>query len=213
MSEARADEPDPSVLERLRAETRTEHDAIEGSPLLQELFSGRPGREAYRVLLERKYGFHRPVERILRRSAPGLLADRARSNLLACDLNALGLSLGDLAALPEARRLPPLDSHAARLGVLYVLEGATLGGQVILNRLSTAPDPVIRTATRFFRGHGPATGRRWQAFRRQLLSEMPDDPRAHDTAVAAAADTFDCLRRWIEGAAFTDPRETRRCPA
>lgn len=213
MSEARAEEPDPGVLERLRAETRAEHDAIERSPLLQELFSGRPDRAAYRTLLERKYGFHRPVERILRRSAPGLLADRARSSLLACDLNALGLSLGDLAALAEARSLPPLDSRPARLGVLYVLEGATLGGQVILNRLAAAPDPAIRTATRFFRGHGAATGRRWQAFRRQLLDEMPDDPRAHDTAVEAAAATFTCLRRWIEGASFTDPRETRRCPA
>jgi heme oxygenase len=213
MSEARADETAPCVLERLRAETRTEHDAIERSPLLQELFSGNPRREAYRTLLERKYGFHRPVERILRRSAPGLLADRARSNLLACDLNALGLSLGDLAALPEARELPPLDSPAARLGVMYVLEGATLGGQVILNRLAAAPDPAIRIGTRFFRGHGPATGRRGQAFRRQLVHEMPDDSRARDTAVAAAADTFTCLRRWIEGASFPDLRETRRCPA
>jgi heme oxygenase len=46
------------------------------------------------------------------------------------DLQALGCT-PSLERLPMCAQLPVIDSSAACLGVLYVLEGATLGGQIL----------------------------------------------------------------------------------
>jgi heme oxygenase len=66
--------------------------------------------------------------------------------------------------------------------VLYVLEGSTLGFQVVRKRLP-ADHLALTVAGRFLLGYGPETGARWQSFQGELAAL----PRADWSAAAAAA--------------------------
>src|SRR5438270_7058429 len=126
-----------SLPDRLRRETRSEHAAIEAA-----LGLGRDGLtlERYREILERFYGFYLPVERDLlalgSSAGTGLdLSERSKTPLLHADLEALGVVPSAVALCADA---PRPRSQAEAFGICYVLEGATLGGQVMSRHLQAA---------------------------------------------------------------------------
>ena len=108
-----------SAMGQLKAATTVHHERLERRVDIERHLRSRA---AYRALLERFYGFHRPVEAVL---APFAGPFTPRHPLLAQDIAALG---GDVANLPMATRLPEVHSVRDALGVLYVLEGSALGG-------------------------------------------------------------------------------------
>ena len=183
-------------LTRLRAETRPRHDAIEAA---LELTSSALTLGTYRQTLTRFYGFYGPLEAGLWAVGGwverGLdLTERRKTPLLEADLRALGVA--NPQDLPVCTDLPPHDTVAATFGCLYVLEGATLGGQVISpvlrKRLGVTPD----TGGRFFDGYGDRTGPMWQAFRAALVA-FAVTSGDQDEIVSAAKDTFSKLHRWM----------------
>jgi len=187
----------PPVLERLRAETRPHHDAIEKA---LDLTSRTLTPFTYRQTLARFHGFYRPLEVGVQAvggwADRGLdLAERWKTPLLEADLRALGVD--DPAALPVCTDLPPHATVAAAFGCLYVLEGATLGGQVISRALEKSLGLTPEAGGRFFRGYGDRTGKMWQAFR-AALTACAVAPCDQDEIVSAAKDTFVKLHRWIE---------------
>ncbi len=183
------------LLARLRAETRAEHDAAEAA---LDLLRPTLTRSDYRAALVKFHGFYRPVEAVLwaddgwrdRGIEP---SERQKLPHLRADLAALGA--GDTAGLPVCRDLPPLATAAARFGCLYVLEGATLGGQILGPRLQQQLGLTPDSGARFFDGYGPRTGPLWQEFRAALtaFAVAPDD---QEEVIAAALATFQALRRW-----------------
>lgn len=182
----------PGILARLKAETRAEHDAIER--VLDLTREGLTLAE-YRAWLERMYGFYRPLEAELP-GVPGLdLGARRKTPLLREDLAALGVE--ELARLPECAELPPLRTADERFGCVYVLEGATLGGQVVSRHLRRTLAVTPERGGRFFHGYGPQTGEMWQAFR-TATAAFVRTTEAQDRTVAAALATFRALRRWCE---------------
>jgi heme oxygenase len=80
--------------------------------------------------------------------------------------------------------VPPVVGAAEVLGVAYVVEGATLGGVVLLRSLEPAGLPC-----RFFASYGARRGAMWQAFRRHAEAF---EQRGGDVAraVDAAQQTF-----------------------
>ncbi len=155
--------------------------------------------EEYRRLLERLYGFHAPLEAHLAalsewQEAGFPLGPRLKCPLLRRDLLGLGLSPIELSALAGCDALPQLDSFPRALGCLYVLEGATLGGQVISRHLARL-DPEIAAHHAFFRGYGARTGAMWLAFRALLVRSVP--PTTETETVEAARETFQAFERWM----------------
>ncbi|HEY9155092.1 MAG TPA: biliverdin-producing heme oxygenase, partial [Opitutaceae bacterium] len=95
-------------------------------------------RPAYLERLKCFYGYIEPWERRVRsilREFPDVLAGREKTVWLREDLAALGVSSGDIDALPRCEELPDLTSAARALGSFYVWEGSTLGGQIISRHL------------------------------------------------------------------------------
>ena len=90
----------------------------------------------YRRLLARFYGFYTPAETSLcgvtnLQSALTDWPKRRKIEWLVKDLSALGFTGQQVADLPLCSHLPALPGTAEALGCLYVLEGSTLGGQII----------------------------------------------------------------------------------
>jgi len=162
---------DGSVVAALRRETRAQHERLEEeldllSPLLDR------GRYT-RVLLAFAHVYG-PVEAQM---AGGLgtelvrqldWVNRAKTAWLESDLEALGIN-------------PPLRSHTQAavdvstperaLGVLYVMEGATLGAQVIKPHLLTTIH-LEEDVTRFFDSYGEHVGRMWGTMRTVLRERI-----------------------------------------
>jgi len=176
-----------SLADRLRRETRSEHEAIEAALALDGDLTGA----RYRRVLERFYGFYLPLEREL--AALGV-SERAKTPLLHADLEALGI---DPAAVPLCAEIPRPRTQPEALGVRYVLEGATLGGQIISRRVQSALAITPQRGGRFFHGYGDRTGELWQAFRSTLAGSSLG-PADEDSAVRSAIETFARLRAWWE---------------
>jgi heme oxygenase len=180
---------------RLRAATAPLHAALETRlPLLAPSVQ----LADYRDYLALWWGFQAPLERSLHGIAalsqvlPDL-AQRSKTAALEHDLHALGVHAR---SLPECRHLPRLTDLAQALGVLYVLEGSTLGGRQIQRHLSgRLPHAVMRDATRFLDCYGVRTGAMWCAFQRCAERAAPGQDEG--TIVAAARSTFIMFGRWL----------------
>jgi heme oxygenase (biliverdin-IX-beta and delta-forming) len=186
----------PSILQRLRFETREAHAAIEKTIALtgKTLTLG-----AYRQLLERFYGFYKPVEDAIAAAAlPGWLDIAARSKTAFLEVDLQRLRPQCAGALPLCRTLPPLDKVAQRLGCQYVLEGATLGGVLISRHIRENLGVYPESGGRFFHGYGASTAAMWNDFRAGLLSFASLAPLEQDLIVAAARATFETLQHWCE---------------
>lgn len=188
----------PSLLEALRTGTALLHTALEKR---LPFFSERLNADGYRRLLQAYYGFYQPLEAALYDS--GLIPEgfdqalRVKTPTLLNDLHALGLSETDIHALPRCTRLPVLDSAAACLGTLYVIEGATLGGQVLRREMAQRLNLDAHNGAAFLDVYGAETGRRWKDFL-DYLGAPSLDTAATQHAVTAARSTFSCFEQWLE---------------
>lgn len=166
-----------SVRAILRAATRDEHSATE---LAVSLAFDLRQRSGYVDFLARCRGFYVPLEADLQ-SVEGLeayvpdLPHRWKASWIEADLRALGLDDRDLANFPHCTRLPRTTSVPRALGILYVLEGATLGGEVLTRRVAQE----LRTpATRFLTSYGVERKLCFEIFTHGLDRLLdPADPR------------------------------------
>jgi len=179
------------ILARLRAETRPYHDAVEQNEFNQALAAGTPSAAATARFLAKMYGFLAPYEAALLGHAAALgpaweIAERRRAHLILEDLRA------EPGQLPLCLALPPLATVPQLLGAMYVLEGSTLGGQVLARQLAKAGSDQLR----YFTGYGAQTGPRWKAFCQQL-SQAATDAATENEIVQSAIHTFQHLATWL----------------
>lgn len=187
-----------SLHARLRAATAGAHAALERD-LDWEARVATP--RSYRDLLARLRGFHAAYERAIGAALgdEAFLAPRRRLARLDADLRHLGLGPAAIRDLPVPEPVA-LRGPAEALGALYVLEGSTLGGQVIGRRIGELHGFDAARGCAYYRARGASVGPMWSAFRARLET-LAGDPAAEVAALAAGIATFDALRRWLGPAA------------
>ncbi|GHG67305.1 biliverdin-producing heme oxygenase [Comamonas sp. JC664] len=189
-------------MQRLKSETRPHHERTEAQVRLMD--AGLT-RLAYRRHLEALLGFYAPLEEKLAAlplaQVPGLaIQERWKRALLEEDLVALGHDAHSLARLPRCQDLPALPGLPEALGCLYVLEGSSLGGQLILRHLRRQFEGEVRPLTfSFFNAYGDAVGPRWRAFGEAVnqASEVAADESFDARVVKGAQETFDTFAAWL----------------
>jgi heme oxygenase len=187
----------PVVLQLLREATAAQHKALEDC---LPFFSPELDLPLYRRVIEAYYGFHWPLQQAIERfcaNDPAIL-ERRKVPALRKDLTALGLSEQQIDALPLCRDLPLLNNRAQLLGLMYVMEGATLGGQVLRRMMKDKLGVEADNGGEFLDVYGSATGARWKAFLAQLAAF--DSPEHNPQVVAEARLTFACFHTWLERA-------------
>ncbi|SMQ22919.1 Heme oxygenase [Pseudomonas helmanticensis] len=188
----------PPVLQDLRAGTAELHIALEKR---LPFFSDTLDKHAFVRLMQAYYGFYLPLENALRNSGSIPcdfdLQPRLKAPTLRADLQALGMDAEALQRLPQCEQLPVIDSGATCLGALYVLEGATLGGQILRREIATRLGLEADNGAAFLDIYGAATGRRWRDFI-EYLGNRPISADERTAVVTAAQTTFSCFERWLE---------------
>jgi len=187
----------PTILKRLRSETSERHAALEHQlPLVDPRLS----RDGYRTILEGFFGYYAPLE--VQLSGASVWAElefdfaaRQKVPELEKDLVLLGSTAEELTRLPQCAELPELETIPQILGCLYVIEGSTLGGQVITRHLQANLGITPETGGAFFAGYGAKTGARWQAFGAMITAAARFG--GEDDIVASANRTFETLELWL----------------
>lgn len=175
----------------LRTATRDEHTATEATVPLMDPSLTLP---QYVDVLTRMYRIVRAWDRWADAHVPEdlqpILRTRRRANLLADDLKSLGSIPPSDQEIPHQRMESTAvagDPRAVFLGRMYVMEGSTLGGQLLARHVEERFGFAEGVGDSYFRGYGEATGERWRQFKR-FLEELPEE--GTDTVVASARNMF-----------------------
>lgn len=206
----------PTVMQRLADATRAEHQHIERNSLLAQLLQSDVSVSHYRRVLAGFHGFYRPLETQLLANPDvanhrDLASRLGKHRLLAADLRTLEVSARQCQALPHCEDLPVCKHWHEILGVMYVLEGATLGGQLIRKQLLAHLDARWHGALRFYSCYGDQVGERWRTFQQLLAGNLPDDPADEhlSMAISAARQTFGLMDNWLARTEVGHYRDTR----
>ena len=186
----------------LRQGTRIHHDSLERkmAPLL-----GTVSIQTYTALLQKLFGFYKPLEERIAalpgwHNLPVDLGRRQKAPLLARDLLWLKVTQPQLSQLPQCERLPEVKSITQALGCLYVLEGATLGGQIIGRHLKKNLALDEDRGCAFFCSYGDEVGLMWKCFRETLSSHCSKHGKTEEEQlVISARETFVSLDYWLFG--------------
>ena len=194
----------PTLRDALRIGTRHLHDRTESAFVLG---AADLARSEYVAVLGRLLGLHTAAEAALAPWARALtaygvvLGERIKAPLLRRDLAALGCP-----AVPADSTCPapvveaPSLAHA--FGVLYVLEGSTLGGQLLRRQVEAALHLGPETGLAFLGAYGADVGPMWRAYVHALdrfdVALAPGArPGAHANVLAGARATFVAFERWV----------------
>lgn len=187
-----------SILERLKSGTRARHVALESRTVLlnKDLY-----HSDYSQCLQRFYGYYAPLEKRLLESPAwheaGLIYDtRYKTAQIEQDLLALGVTQNVLTTISQCNTLPEVETTAQIFGCLYVIEGATLGGQIISKHLNASLGLTPDFGCSFFSGYGKQTGSHWKAFG-ACLTAFATQTSSDDEIIASANKTFQTLDCWL----------------
>jgi heme oxygenase len=186
-------------IQRLRRETEDDHRAVEETfPLMHEELSVTQ----YVSCLLRMHGMVSAWEERSLEVAPRWmltqLVARKRKKMLELDLAWFGVENGDdmRPVMPEIKNLPSL------LGAMYVMEGSTLGGQLIARQLQKTLQLSDGKGSAFFWGHGDQTGLMWKEFCQVLKVKVTDDET--ESVVLSAKAMFAIYGSWMMGKSVMD---------
>jgi heme oxygenase len=163
--------------------TRPAHAALEAEMRLQ----GEVPLPRYLAYLRAMHAIVHAVEADVAIALEALGLDaraRARRAWLERDLAHFGappLRMAPLACVPR--------THAERLGWAYVLEGSTLGGRVLYERLAPRLALTPQGGGAFLFGHGERTEAMWREFVDALNGARPR-ARAIEESAGAATQAF-----------------------
>lgn len=154
------------LLKMLKADTAQLHDEVEKAMKSDRLLCDDFSKEEYAVLLQKLLLAHSSLEPVLQANAEiseveGLQAEfrLTKREALVKDLEKLGHPAHSITV-----DLPALQQGPEAWGALYVLEGSSLGGAMILKNLMKK-EIALTEAFSFYGYYGADTGRLWKQFK------------------------------------------------
>ena len=180
-------------IQKLRHGTEADHHNVEDAvPLMHEGLD----TAQYVQCLQQIYGVVSAWEERAAEIGPEwlqlALLTRQRKPLLERDLAWFGVTERDdrRPTLPEMNDLPSL------FGAMYVMEGSTLGGQLIARHVETALHLSDGQGSLYFRGHGSQTGPLWKEFCEMLKLRISDEQTG--AVVVSAKAMFSTFGTWMQ---------------
>lgn len=181
---------------QLKEQTKINHQILEKKLVLQMRSIKNSGD--YTNLLRNFYGFFGGLE-ILIGKHPELIflkdyAERRKSSALANDLIYYKT---DLPVFATGAALPNIENDLQIIGVLYVMEGSTLGGKYIAKMIQGQLKIEETNGLTFFNGYGDQTENMWTSFK-ESIDGITLTTLEKETVIEAANDTFMHFSNWFD---------------
>ena len=193
------------IMDRLRTETRPHHDRAEQSEFGSSMMAKTLSLSAYKIHI----AAHREVLRSIEDAHESSDSPRIgevwhdglkKVPLLDADLDALGHSTGEMPAeVREAvdrfvsmveRRAS--EKHESLPGVLYVLEGSTMGGTILRKMIADSLDLTEGKGLDYYSVYGNDVRKHFMDFK-ERMTRAYEGTEHGDDLVDAAKETFDLV--------------------
>lgn len=184
-----------SFLDNLRSATAQSHLNLEALPISASIMQPDVTSDEYLLYLALMHDIVEDAENNIFPLLDTVIADleeRNKSNFLKSDLEFLGYH-------EIAKRFPlsgslPGNSIAFSLGIMYVVEGSSLGGRVILKNISNTLGYDGDHGARYFTGYGGQTGSHWKRFL-DMLQQYEAENNSSEEIIAGADYAFNAITR------------------
>lgn len=157
------------LSEKLKENTKVAHIELE-KVLVQKIKSIRTTDDYLEILVD-FYRFFAPLEEAIFSQLDKALPDaisRRKSEWIVEDIHYLEPSYSSVAPYVP---IPEIQKHSHAVGALYVMEGSTLGGQLICKMISERLGFLATKGLRFFSGYGESTHAMWASLKKFMDSE------------------------------------------
>jgi heme oxygenase (biliverdin-IX-beta and delta-forming) len=182
----------------LKRETAELHRRVEAEiSIAQHLRS----TTSYGDLLDTLYGIHRPFEELLRSRIEVFktlipdVEERFKLHLLEADMAFVGRAVGPrvipICSLDELSTIPEM------IGAFYVLEGSTIGGNMIATAVRESLGYSAGNGTSFYSSYGKDIGRKWNYFKKSLDAVEHDKGFCREEVLGGATRMFLIFASWF----------------
>ncbi|MBO9585004.1 MAG: biliverdin-producing heme oxygenase [Flavobacterium sp.] len=186
-----------SFLNDLKTQTSDSHKKLEELPVSMSIMSPDMKIEDYRYYLSLMHDVHNDTEGLIFPFFANAIEDleqRRKKHLIENDLLFLNAPKMNSEKVFETQGI----SVPFALGILYVVEGSTLGGRFILKNVSKFPELSGVQGVSYFNGYGEKTGSFWKSFL-NFLSEYEQEHNCGDEIIEGAIFAFDSIYKHFEG--------------
>ncbi|RED19726.1 heme oxygenase [Flavobacterium cutihirudinis] len=185
-----------NFLNDLKTQTADSHKKLEDLPVSASIMSPEMKIEDYTFYLNLMHDVHNDTEALIFPFFTNLLEDleqRKKKHLIENDLSFLNAKKSDAEKVFHTEGI----SAAFALGILYVVEGSTLGGRFILKNVSKRPELSGDQGVSYFNGYGDKTGSFWKSFL-SFLSEYEQEHNCGDEIIEGAIFAFDSIYKHFD---------------
>ena len=185
-----------NFLVDLKTRTAESHKKLEGLSISASILSPDMKLPDYIHYLCLMHDVHTNTENVifpLLSNVVDDLKERKKSNLIDEDL----LYLNHSKIISTRIFNTPEMTVPFALGIMYVVEGSTLGGRFILKNITTVPGLERGKGTLYFNGYGEKTGSYWKSFL-NFLEEYEHIYNCRETIIEGAIYAFDSIYKHFE---------------
>lgn len=178
-------------LNTLKIKTAGAHKRLENLPVSSCILSPEMKIEDYVHYLKLMYDVHYDVEEnifpLLSNSIRDL-KERKKKHLIEEDLAFLNYNKPIVSPVFNIENI----TIPFALGILYVVEGSSLGGRFILKNIETISGLNEGKGILYFTGYGNKTGSQWKSFL-SVLTDYQEENDCEDEIINGAIYAFDCI--------------------
>lgn len=178
-------------LNDLKAQTADSHKNLEQLTVSASILSPDMKIEDYNHYLSLMHDVHKSTEEVIFPLLTEVIADleeRKKTFLIEQDLLFLNSHKTNSTTIFQVKDL----TIPFALGILYVVEGSTLGGRFILKNVSANPQLSGNGGVSYFNGYGEKTGSYWKSFLK-MLSEYENNNNCAEEIIKGAVYAFDSI--------------------
>lgn len=187
-----------NILTQLRTHTSTLHSELEQTPVSLALLDAGVSLHNYVAYLQKMRGIIDFYEGTVFPVLENTLTDLSEREKLAAidkDLEYMSAESDNLPVFNNPVAMNPTIGYA--FGCMYVIEGSTLGGKVILKHISKTLGIVPDEGGTYFAGYGEQTGHYWKTFLHNL-QEYSANNNCDAEIITGAKDTFTAIKHYFE---------------
>jgi heme oxygenase len=193
------------LQELLKEATKNHHDELEQLMFVGQIMDGSLTPQQYQTLLKANYLTHAYFEEYIYGNLSQSLqaelniGERIKLTALLKDVEELLIPIPTYQPTIQPLQQPDLDD-ASLLGAMYVLEGATLGGHVIVKRLLVnAHLQQLDLNFNYYQVYGQELINKWKQFCQLLNTRVA--PEDYDKAIQSATAMFNNIQFFAQLAA------------
>lgn len=184
-------------LKDLRGQTSESHINLEENKYSKAILSPSVVLSDYQQYIAKMYGVAKACENDIFPAVSSVLTDigeRYKSQLILDDLLKIGFSQEQADSIPVFKF--EASNTADALGVMYVLEGSTLGGKILYKHINQFLGLNEETGASYFYGYGQQTGLLWKNFI-TTLADYAVEENCEQGIISSSVDTFNAIGHWL----------------